>query len=166
MVVRCLLVKTAAALQMMANSVLDHTYGGQTLHIVFLVERLLHNIMSRGARYEVVFFDCHAAIWECNPLGALLREVLFCHLQHACETKVHCFPNYWCEEWETFLAETKPGICTAHHHVQNVQQAGDKRWAHVWGPVSLKCSRLHMGHTHHTYTDRPMAMTNWPKHIP
>eukprot|EP00668_Euglena_longa_P003425 GGOE01004010.1.p1 GENE.GGOE01004010.1~~GGOE01004010.1.p1 ORF type:complete len:2129 (-),score=578.38 GGOE01004010.1:277-6012(-) len=97
-------------LEALSNSLLDTKCGGQTLAVIFQVERLLHNLLSREANFDVVFFQCHTAIWAVNQLGALLREILIHHLKHACKLPVHVFPNYWCDEWNTFLEQQKPGF--------------------------------------------------------
>ena len=59
----------------------DTASGGQMLHFVFVLEKLLHDFVSRGCIIQVVFFDVHTALWGDNWRYLLARRVMLSHIQ-------------------------------------------------------------------------------------
>ena len=70
----------------------------QSLHIIFLAERLLSNLKQRGGNFVVVVFDSNAALWSSSPQFAVMRALLLARLKAVGDTagfEVKNFPSWW-----------------------------------------------------------------------
>ena len=53
----------------------------QFLHLTYVVETFLHELVKRGAHFCVVFFESHKAIWQGHGAKGVARSLLIRHLQ-------------------------------------------------------------------------------------
>lgn len=93
---------------------IDWSYGGQFLHLVFLVERYLGWFKQRGGNFRVVFFDCNRALWlksgethdfkTWSRLAA--RESVIRHLQTNTDVLIDIFDS-WLDEAPMVVSEDK-----------------------------------------------------------
>ncbi|KAM4052173.1 putative ATP-dependent RNA helicase DDX60 isoform 2-T3 [Anomaloglossus baeobatrachus] len=81
---------------------------GQSLHFFFLVERFLLNLVEKGARYVVVFFQDMEETYSQHPMLMSLRTQLKIHLKKNINTTVYMFSNFLSAEWKSFLREQCP----------------------------------------------------------
>eukprot|EP00286_Rhodomonas_abbreviata_P024202 CAMPEP_0181307918 /NCGR_PEP_ID=MMETSP1101-20121128/11157_1 /TAXON_ID=46948 /ORGANISM="Rhodomonas abbreviata, Strain Caron Lab Isolate" /LENGTH=357 /DNA_ID=CAMNT_0023414209 /DNA_START=403 /DNA_END=1472 /DNA_ORIENTATION=- len=90
---------------------LDWSHGGQFLHLVYLVEKLLSELLSRGAHLCIPFFDSHASIWT-DPSKRVARSLLIHHLKQTLPSNIPvvCFESPASEEWVDFLAAFQPAL--------------------------------------------------------
>eukprot|EP01122_Echinamoeba_exundans_P005175 TRINITY_DN15344_c0_g1_i1.p1 TRINITY_DN15344_c0_g1~~TRINITY_DN15344_c0_g1_i1.p1 ORF type:complete len:1714 (-),score=344.76 TRINITY_DN15344_c0_g1_i1:9-5150(-) len=81
---------------------IDWSYGGQFLHLTFMVERYLSWFKQRGGNFRVVFFDCNRALWiKPNAQDDLkvwsrlaARECIIRHLQTNTDIIVDVFDSW------------------------------------------------------------------------
>jgi ATP-dependent RNA helicase DDX60 len=81
---------------------IDWTYGGQFLHLTFIVERYLSWFKQRGGNFRVLFFDCNRALWikadskdELKTWSRLAaRECIIRHLQMNTDVIVDIFDSW------------------------------------------------------------------------
>mmetsp|Transcript_26812 Transcript_26812/g.70420 ORF Transcript_26812/g.70420 Transcript_26812/m.70420 type:complete len:1869 (+) Transcript_26812:171-5777(+) len=83
----------------LSNGHLDWSHGGQHLHTIYLVEKLLSNLKERGGRFEIFFLMGNRDYFEARgPSFALCRRVAISHLQHhqqATGCAVHTLDTSW-----------------------------------------------------------------------
>uniref|UniRef100_A0A8C5R9G8 ATP-dependent RNA helicase DDX60 n=1 Tax=Leptobrachium leishanense TaxID=445787 RepID=A0A8C5R9G8_9ANUR len=81
---------------------------GQELHFFFLVESFLLNLIKKGGKFAVVFFQD----MECMYMGRsdliCLRTQLKLHLEENTDTVVYNFSRISSTEWKTFLQADHP----------------------------------------------------------
>jgi hypothetical protein len=87
---------------------LDWEHGGQYLHLFFIVEKILSQLLRRGAHFSVVFFESSKSIWTGSRL--LARSLLIVHLKSVLKSpaSIHCFHSPNSEEWADFLLQYRP----------------------------------------------------------
>ena len=87
---------------------LDWKHGGQFLHFFFIVEKILSQLLRRGAHFSVVFFESSKAMWTGSRL--LARSLLISHLKAVLKfpAAIHCFPTANSEDWVEFLLQYRP----------------------------------------------------------
>jgi hypothetical protein len=95
-----------------SDPALNWTHGGQFLHLTFIVETFLHELIERGAHFCVVFFESHKAIWHNDGAKCVARSLLIRHLQ-AClpatkTTSAKTFESPACDEWVDFFGTYLP----------------------------------------------------------
>lgn len=102
----------------------DTAGGGQMLHFVYVLEKLLQDFVSRGCLIQVVFFDVHTALWGDNWRYLLARRVMLGHIQSMHSTgklplPALQFPAWHADTrdgaagnngWDQYLAETRPSL--------------------------------------------------------
>lgn len=90
---------------------LDWSGGGQFLHLTFVVERFLSELLKRGAHFCIPFFASHATIWT-NDATSVFRALLIHHLKVSLAGKVPvlCFDSPASEEWVEYLSSFQPAL--------------------------------------------------------
>jgi hypothetical protein len=110
-----------------AFSGLDWTHGGQFLHLTYVVETFLHELVTRGAHFCVVFFESHKAIWKDDPAKCVARSLVIRHLQtflpatHT--TSVKTFKSPACDAWTEFFDTYLPCLVVASDELPTVPDA-------------------------------------------
>ena len=79
----------------------------QFLHLTYVVETFLHELVKRGAHFCVVFFESHKAIWQGHGAKGVARSLLIRHLQFCLPAthtaSVETFESPACDEWTEFF---------------------------------------------------------------
>ena len=122
----------------LSNLCLDWRNGGQFLHVVFIVERFLESLWSRGAQLQIFFLMGNDKIFEI--LGAshcLCRKAILGHFQRSesfvrLQLKVHLIQGSWLtgktDEWAQLIAQVRPAFimsnneCSLHKHISIIQR--------------------------------------------
>ncbi|XP_012512448.1 PREDICTED: probable ATP-dependent RNA helicase DDX60 [Propithecus coquereli] len=82
---------------------------GQNLHLFYLVERYLVDLISKGGQFSIVFFKDAENAYFNSPELLSLRTALILHLQNNTTIDVHTkFSGCLSKEWEMFLEESCP----------------------------------------------------------
>uniref|UniRef100_A0A671EKB7 DExD/H-box helicase 60 n=1 Tax=Rhinolophus ferrumequinum TaxID=59479 RepID=A0A671EKB7_RHIFE len=82
---------------------------GQTLHFFYIVERFLHDLIQKEAKFVIVFFKDAENMYFNYPVLLALRTTLIQHLEYNTDVTVHTeFSNCLSPEWELFLKECYP----------------------------------------------------------
>jgi hypothetical protein len=96
------------------------TYYGNTLHVIFIIERILLTLFNQSnqCNYTLLFFDCHYQLYqqEHSILG-LLRSCLIAHLSKNTDhrgTKVRQFSSWLDNEYVQFAHDEKPMFMFYH----------------------------------------------------
>jgi len=94
-------------LHVFSDPALDFSHGGQFLHLTFVVETFLFELIKRGAHFCVVFFASHKAIWQAHGAKCVARSLLIRHLRNCLPathtTSVETFESPVCDEWIDFF---------------------------------------------------------------
>ena len=89
----------ALVLHALNDSLLDWQNGGQFLHLVFLVEKFLQNLQSRGSKFDVFFFHDNKAIFQQHSASFVLARTAILHHLKSHESKlpfkVHIVKGSW-----------------------------------------------------------------------
>ncbi|RNE98145.1 ATP-dependent DEAD/H RNA helicase [Trypanosoma rangeli] len=86
----------------------------QPLHVMYNAQKLLHDMQSRGANFQVVFFDSLLWIWESAPTKLFMRENLRQGLMALAKSdaksalSVSNFSSYYAEEFEAHVRQWEP----------------------------------------------------------
>jgi len=90
-------------------------FGGESLHVVYNFERILHRLHEKGWDIVVGFFKVLPYEDAQSAQHKLLAEILYNHLQFLASAKpdilsVEFFDNWWGEDWARFLADHHPSL--------------------------------------------------------
>ena len=98
-----------------------NTYFGNTLHVLFIIERILLYLFNQTHRcnYTILFFDCHYRIYRNDSaILSLLRACLIAHLSQNIEqyrsTKIQLFSSWLDDEYRQFALKEKPHFIFYH----------------------------------------------------
>lgn len=91
-----------------------HSTGYQLLHLVFIVETFLRDLIKRRCNFHVVFFEGHRIV-SCgvdegdgtirmHPARCFARSVIIRHLQALDDLEVFVFGDARDVEWERYLS--------------------------------------------------------------
>ena len=85
----------------------------QSMHVIYLAERLLTQLLQRGAKFVVVAFDCHARLWHRAPQFAAVRWLLLERLTEAASRvgsgfEVKRFAEWWGKEYREYHERAMP----------------------------------------------------------
>eukprot|EP01062_Namystynia_karyoxenos_P008352 TRINITY_DN1293_c4_g2_i1.p1 TRINITY_DN1293_c4_g2~~TRINITY_DN1293_c4_g2_i1.p1 ORF type:complete len:2214 (+),score=877.46 TRINITY_DN1293_c4_g2_i1:177-6818(+) len=123
----CVVDGDSLLIEALCNYNLDWPAGqGQLLHLIYLCEQFLHDLLVRGASVTVVFFGASRALWARDPSKLLARECLIRHLSAASTnpsrpTVLH-FSSWWAPEWHRHLEITAP-VCLFVNDAEQVRDA-------------------------------------------
>jgi len=73
---------------------IDWSHGGQFLHLLWAIEEFINTLLTCGAKFEVVFFDSHIALWKDQPSVLCFRHLLISHLKRNTTLTVHQLPHW------------------------------------------------------------------------
>lgn len=98
---------------LMLTAVMDRNYnpvlGGQTLHLIYICERLLNVFRKHNGCFEIVFFD----VWESvlsNPSLLLYRQIIKAHFKNDTDVPVHQFNDIHVEDFRELINKVRPGF--------------------------------------------------------
>merc|ERR1712169_49074 len=100
---------------------MDWKHGGQTLHLIYCLEVLLHKLRSKGWDVIVTFFSVLPYDSSTSPEKKAAVEILMQHLRSCSlfsdktnETspslKIVEFENWWDDKWRNFVIENHPSF--------------------------------------------------------
>ena len=99
-----------------------HSYHGNTLHTIFIIERILLTLFHQSNRvnYTVVFFSCHYQHYQHEkPILGLLRTCLIAHLLKNVAPQrplqVRQFGTWLDNDYTAFVREEKPHFLFYHN---------------------------------------------------
>ena len=108
-----------------------HSYHGNTLHTIFIIERILLTLFHQSNRvnYTVVFFNCHYQHYQHEkPILGLLRTCLIAHLSKNVarerRLQVRQFGTWLDNDYTTFVREEKPHFLF-YHNMSSFTTAND-----------------------------------------
>ncbi len=109
-------------------TLLDWSFGGQSLHLVELVERFLQQFVLRNVKLQIVFFGKGTWLWRSRPGVLVVRAALIDHLRTRASSKlleVVEFDSFASQEWTAALAELDPNwiLCFDASLTQNKETA-------------------------------------------
>ncbi|XP_053556210.1 probable ATP-dependent RNA helicase DDX60 [Bombina bombina] len=82
---------------------------GQDLHFIFLVERYLQNLTTKGGNYVIVFFTEAEYLYFDQPDILMMRAQLILHLKVNTHTSIHTeYSNFESAQWNVFLKDNCP----------------------------------------------------------
>ncbi|CAF1144509.1 unnamed protein product [Rotaria sordida] len=97
------------------------TYNGNTLHVIFIIERILLTLFNQShqCNYTLLFFDCHYQLYQQEHcILSLLRSCLIAHLSkntdHRGTTKVRQFSSWLDDKYVQFALDEKPMFIFYH----------------------------------------------------
>ena len=98
---------------------LDWQHGGQYLHLIYVIEKIVSQFFRRGAHFSFIFFESHQEIWKETGSKRFARTVLISHLKSVLKSPaaITCFTSPDSEQWVDFLLSYQPafiGISGAH----------------------------------------------------
>jgi len=100
-------------LHALSDPALDWTHP-QFLHLTFIVETFLHELVKRGAHFCVAFFESHKAIWQGDGAKGVARALLIRHLQDCLPVthtaSVETFESPSCDKWTEFFSAYLPSL--------------------------------------------------------
>ncbi|CAM4769547.1 unnamed protein product [Rotaria magnacalcarata] len=103
-----------------------NTYYGNTLHVVFIIERILQTLFNQAQQcnYTLIFFDCHYYLYEneksiLNMLRACLIAHVFYNINQYGSVKVRQFSSWIDAEYVKFIREEKP-LFIFYHDMSSV----------------------------------------------
>ena len=100
---------------------LDWAHGGQMLHLTYVVETFLHDLVQRGAHFSVVFFESHRALWQHDSAMGVARALLIHHLRAALPAthtaSLDTFPSPASPEWLAFFHAYLPNLVAVSDEV-------------------------------------------------
>lgn len=86
----------------------NHLLGGQSLHFIYICERILNVFKKNNGSFQIVFFD----IWE-NILHwqmLLFRQILIKHFENNTEIVVHHFTNVYDPGFSLLIDNVRPAF--------------------------------------------------------
>lgn len=91
------------------------SYNGNTLHIIFIIERILVTLFqqSNECNFTLLFFDCHYHVYEKeNTILSLVRSCLISHLANNASKhrnlKIKRFSSWLSDEYLKFAQDETP----------------------------------------------------------
>lgn len=83
------------------------------LHLIWLVERFIIDLYSRGAKFDIVFFACNKIIWGNDPSYLIFRSCAIRHLQgyantESCQFNVWVMESWKSEDWSDLFCRRQP----------------------------------------------------------
>ncbi|CAM4889645.1 unnamed protein product [Rotaria socialis] len=103
-----------------------NAYYGNTLHVVFIIERILQTLFNQAQQcnYTLIFFDCHYYLYEneksiLNILRACLIAHVFYNINQYGSAKVRQFSSWIDAEYVKFIREEKP-LFIFYHDMSSV----------------------------------------------
>ena len=89
--------------------ILEHPYLkiGQTLHAIYLLEKLLASFDERDCRFEIAFFRNHEQIWAEKPYHHLFQLIAKFHLRETLKYTVLDFVDHHDKQWLQYLEDNK-----------------------------------------------------------
>ncbi len=93
------------------------SYYGNTLHVIYIIERLLLTLFHQSHRcnYSLIFFDCHYHLYQKeNSILTLLRACLIAHLSKNGTANIQQFPSWLDENYLQFVRDEKPMFIFYH----------------------------------------------------
>ena len=83
---------------------LNWSFGGEMLHLIYLVERKLNKFVRKQGKFSVVFFQQSSILWQGNASYLLARSVLIMHLKCCTQYDVlDTFLNPWDPSFVKYL---------------------------------------------------------------
>ncbi|XP_075224227.1 putative ATP-dependent RNA helicase DDX60 isoform X2 [Lycorma delicatula] len=86
----------------------DLNNGSQTLHCIYLCERIIELICRKGGVCEVMFFNDKSLIWQDIPAAYLMLSVLRIHLKKNTNITVHEMDSIFSKEFINYVEEVNP----------------------------------------------------------
>lgn len=97
------------------------SYHGNTLHVIFIIERILLTLFNQNKRcnYTILFFDCHHQFYQQErSILSLIRSCLIAHLSKNVDkcrvSPVQQFPSWLDPSYVKFVREEKPHFVFYH----------------------------------------------------
>lgn len=98
---------------LMLTAVRDENYndvlGGQTLHFIYICERLLNIFKKNNGTFEIVFFDVWENIFKNSQL-LLYRQILKEHFKNNTNIRVHNFVSVYDPRFSILIDNVRPGF--------------------------------------------------------
>lgn len=98
---------------LMLTAVMDENYnrslGGQSLHMIYLTERLLNTFARNNGKFEIVFFNIWENVFDDWNLY-LSREIVMRHFQNNTKYAVHQFPHVHDTGFIEYIDKVRPGF--------------------------------------------------------
>lgn len=119
--------------------------GGQTLHIIYVVEKFLLSFLSRNLKFTVIFFEIWNICWEPVPHFNIARAALKLHLLHNQRTfSVLSMKSTWEEEFSCLIEEKKPSFILMATELPNIRELVKSWNQFVLSSQSVYCGFLHL----------------------
>lgn len=99
---------------LMVTALIDDNYvggclGGQTLHFIYICERLLNVFKKNNGSFHIVFFDVWENVFDdCRLL--LYRQILMKHFEKNTDVPVHRFRSVYDPGFLTLIESLRPGF--------------------------------------------------------
>ncbi|KAE8742679.1 hypothetical protein FOCC_FOCC011808 [Frankliniella occidentalis] len=125
---------------------LSQELGGQTLHVIYIVENFLQTFLNRALNFVVVFFKIWDKAWTCFPQLAMARNALKLHLLHN-QRKFDVITSdpLWSKQFYQYLAQQRPGFIMMSTRLPHFLQSSnlDEKTPSKWLQFVLSAQSAH-----------------------
>ncbi|XP_034236098.1 probable ATP-dependent RNA helicase DDX60 isoform X2 [Thrips palmi] len=123
--------------------------GGQSLHIIYLVEKFLMIFLSRGLKFTVIFCEIWNICWEPFPQFSIARAALRLHLMNNQNRfSVLSVRSLWSQEFSVLIEDKKPSFILTTLQLPEFLTASRKskdNWMQfILSSQSVYCGFLHL----------------------
>lgn len=98
---------------LMLTALTDNSYnnllGGQSLHFIYICERLLNFFKKNNGCFEIVFFNVWQIVLDDSEL-CLYRQILIKHFEKNTDVTVHCFDHVYDSAFLDLIDTLRPGF--------------------------------------------------------
>lgn len=133
---------------LMLTAMLDENYnsvlGGQSLHFIYICERLLNVFKKNNGSFEILFFDVWENVFN-NYQLLLYRQILINHFEKNTEIRVHHFTDVYDLAFSTLIDTARPGFFLYNldnimiHKFLKHQRCGDNIFLAVFCAEFISC---------------------------
>ncbi|XP_034234769.1 probable ATP-dependent RNA helicase DDX60 isoform X2 [Thrips palmi] len=120
--------------------------GGQTLHLIYLVEKFLMSFLSRHLNCVIVFFEVWDHCWKPFPDWNIARAALKLHFLHnQKQISVLNMRSLWAEDFFNLIDDLKPSFILMAQHLPDLLPAtlGPDKTATNWMQFILSAQSLY-----------------------
>lgn len=98
---------------LLLTALMDPNYnnllGGQSLHMIYICERLLNVFAKNNGTFEIVFFDVWKNVFDDWHL-LLYRQITIAHFKNNTTIPVHCFGSVYDAAFSELIDKVRPGF--------------------------------------------------------
>lgn len=98
---------------LLITALMDKNYnrllGGQSLHLIYICERLLNVFKKNSGTFEIVFFNAWKNVFR-HPELLLYRQIIIAHFKNNTNIPVHTFSCVFDKSFSDLIDNVRPGF--------------------------------------------------------